>query len=201
MAQARERAADERDRVADDRERLADERQRIANLRDDAADRRANEVDTADHGADIRPVSDRLDLLAADRSAARRRLQAERAQRIAGTAGTRPAEDRQWAAGRREFVADDRQEQADARELLADERESIANRRDEYLKTLVGSSGTDRTAEDAYAAAVADADASREQAVAARAAAALARQVADGDRAAIGGGQPPGAGVGKMTRG
>src|SRR6478609_5267186 len=72
MAQARERVADERDRVADDREHLADERQRIANLRDDAADRRANEVDKADHGADVRPVNDRLDLLAADRSAARR---------------------------------------------------------------------------------------------------------------------------------
>ena len=49
---------------------------------------------------------------------------------------SRTAEDRQWAADRREFVADDRQEQADARELLADERESIATRRDEYLKTL-----------------------------------------------------------------
>src|SRR6185312_11734235 len=203
MAQARGRVADERDRVADDREHLADERQRIANLRDDAADRRANEVDKADHGADVRPVNDRLDLLAADRadrSAARRRLQAERAQRIAGTAGTRTAEDRQWAADRREFVADDRQEQADARELLADERESIANRRDEYLKTLVGSSGTDRTTEDAYAAAVADAHASREQAVAARAAAALARQVADGDRAAIGGVNPLAAEFVNMTR-
>jgi len=99
-----------------------------------------------------------------------------------------------------EFVADDRQEQADARELLADERESIANRRDEYLKTLVGSSGTDRTAEDAYAAAVADAHASREQAVAARAAAALARQVADGDRAAIGGVNPLAAEFVNMTR-
>lgn len=200
MAQARERVADERDRVADDREHLADERQRIANLRDDAVDRRANEVDKADQGADVRPVNDRPKLLAADRSAARRRLQAERAQRIAGTAGTRTAEDRQWAADRREFVADDRQEQADARELLADERESIANRRDEYLKTLVGSSGTDRAAEDAYAGAVADAYASREQAVAARAAAALARQVADGDRADIGGVNPLAAEFVNMTR-
>src|SRR6478752_331586 len=186
--------------MAQARERVADERQRIANLRDDAADRRANEVDKADHGADVRPVNDRLDLLAADRSAARRRLQAERAQRIAGTAGTRTTKDRQWAADRREFVAYDRQEQADARELLADERESIANRRDEYLKTLVGSSGTDRIAEDACAAAVADAHASREQAVAARAAAALARQVADGDRAAIGGVNPLAAEFVNMTR-
>ena len=64
----------------------------------------------------------------------------------------------------------------------------------------LGSSGTDRTAEDAYAAAVADAHASREQAVAARAAAALARQVADGDRAAIGGVNPLAAEFVNMTR-
>src|SRR5258705_2473244 len=122
MAQARERVADKRDRVADDREHLADERERIANLRDDAADGRANEVDKADHGADVRPVNDQLDLLAADRSAARRRLQAERAQRIAGTAGARTAYDRQWAADRREVFAHDPPEQGDAPWLLSHER-------------------------------------------------------------------------------
>ena len=126
MTQARERMADERDRVADDRERLADERQRIANLRDDAADRQANELVNADHGDHVRAVLDQLDLLAADRSATRRKRQDERANRIAGPAVTRTAEDQHWTADRREFVADDRQEQADARELLADEREATA---------------------------------------------------------------------------
>src|SRR5258705_12567250 len=135
MAQARERVADKRDRVADDREHLADERQRIATLRDDAAGRRANEVDKADHGADVRPVNDQLDLLAADRSAARRRLQAERAQRIAGTAGTRPAEDRQWAADRRGVFAHAPPGQSHARVLPSPQRQNLAQNRPPLLQT------------------------------------------------------------------
>ena len=186
MKDDRELRADERESTADEREDIADERDRLAD------DRGHAELAAADPGY-VGSFVELYDQRAVDRSAdaVQRRHRAERAERTADSAAGRVAGNGDWVAERREFVADDRQAQADVRQDLADETELRADRREEQANQVgVG----------ATASTIAAGHASRAEAATARDAAALARRIADRDRAGDGSAHPLAAEFVKMAR-
>ena len=194
MANEREREADVRESTADARDRMADDRERLANERGTAASARAD----PEHAAAL----EQLDELAANRrtNTEQRSRQADRAARSADAAVDHTPGDADWVAERREFVADDRQEQADARQVLADERELLADHRDRHLDYVASKVGTGPAPGQSAEPSASGEQALRDEAAAARDAAALARRIADRDRAASGDAHPLAAEFVKMAR-
>lgn len=201
MADERERIADEREREADLRESTADARDRLADDRERVADERGT-ADWAGADPDLAGILERLDGVAGHRrsNTEHRSHQRDRAARSTHAAADRTTGDADWVAERREFVADDRQEQADARQALADERELLADHRERHLDAVASAAGTDLTPDPSPGRTASDEQALRAEASMARDAAALARRIADRDRAASEDAHPLAAEFVKMAR-